>query len=77
MNLIFFALNAVFAVPDNRIDELWLKLEKYQNITGISDEIKTMIWQKSASARAGIKQGHFHYISSKRWFFIQSIYKIV
>ena len=77
MNLIFFALNAALAAPEYSTNELWLKLEKYQNITGISDEIKTMIWQKSASARTGIKQGHFHYISSKRWFFIQSIYKIV
>ena len=36
------------------------KLEKYQNITGISDEAKTMIWQKSADIRAGVKQGYFH-----------------
>ena len=60
MNILFFVLNAVLAVPGKTNDELWVTLEKYQNITGISNEVKTMIWQKAADIRAGLKQGYFY-----------------
>ena len=53
----FFAYaTSILAQSGNQTD-LWGKLENFQNVTGISDEIKLSIWRKSGNIRTGVNQG--------------------
>ena len=62
MNFIYFGFlvyASIYAVPVKLDEVLWSKLDNYQNKTGISDEVKISIWQKSVNIRAGVRQGKF------------------
>ena len=51
MKFFFFILTTTISLGFDRTKEsnesLWLKLTNYQNVTGISDNIKLSIWQQS------------------------------
>ena len=60
MNVIIFGLTVTIAASpalDKSSDEQWRKLNQYQEITGLSDEIIMAIWIKSIRTEADAKQG--------------------
>ena len=75
--MIFFILlsTTTFSIglcqPKESDENLWLKLRKYQNMTGISEDTMQSIWEQSAALETGQKLTRRRRTTQQGTYFIQ------